>query len=854
MKKILTKSKNTFLSLLLLCFVSTILSASLPFNSVNSTSGTDGEEVETKTTIINESIDPENNIHNDFTECTNFNNQIHELYSNKTNNSTPHGMMGLNTIECPEDTVLSVGIVSCFASAELAIPTNIQGLCGGNQFSAETFEGGTLNVMGSLENGDLAVFADNFGIGTHHIQYMVNDTCGNVFNCEFEVVVVNINAVVVVKQNIVIGLSPTSVAGVALSTIYPENIDNGSHNLCSPIKLEIRKDVDLCGIPGNATYNADGHPEDGDPNPNSTDYDPDNGQSITFCCEDLTSALYDVDGDGINDIGYIKVWLRVLDDTNLDSIPGNEGDSYNEAWTFIKVEDQLTPAITCPPDVTLTCDMDYTDLGMTGSAIGYGSCGELGVEYNDIIVNLNTCNVGFLTRRWNVVGRTDIFCDQTITMEDVDAPVNVSFSEVIDFTTANCPDLIALGEPTWEAGPCDVIGYTIDTDTFSFEDGACYKLVNHYTLINWCDYTPTDPTWNGEGLWEHIQIVKVIDETKPVIADCEDKIFAINDHSDSDDDGITCEAKIILENSAIDEGSENCPSGWLHWQVIVDLYGDGTNDLEYSSFLPPFDDLFNDTNGNGIPDVYLSPTSTGDTVSISLPDLTGALSSHKVYWKVTDGCGNVTTCDYAFLISDQTSPTATCQDSITVGLSPIGVSRLWAINYFSDAMDNCSSTENIRYTFSASPPEDDPSYDPDRLSSNYVLTLNDINNGYVQLPIYIWDEKGNFTACETVFIIDPDQISNTEESTGIHTNLLYQNQPNPFRLSTSVSFNLDRDTPVKLSFMNATSAKTLEIEIAGKQGLNTYVLDRDLLSGHGLYYYTMTTKYNKETKKMILIH
>ena len=93
-------------------------------------------------------------------------------------------------------------------------------------------------------------------------------------------------------------------------------------------------------------------------------------------------------------------------------------------------------------------------------------------------------------------------------------------------------------------------------------------------------------------------------------------MFAINDHSDSDDDGEVCEAMITLTNVATDPGSANCPTGWLKWQVFVDLWGDGTDDLEYSSFLPPFDNNFNDTNGNGIGDVYVSPTANGETVSV----------------------------------------------------------------------------------------------------------------------------------------------------------------------------------------------------------------------------------------------
>jgi hypothetical protein len=638
MKKILNKTKNPFLLFLFLSTAFIFLSAFYSDNSI---------DTPLSKTIKNKKI----------------NTKINSNFEN-TND-----LSGFSMIDCPDEFVLNLDSSSCTASGELPIPTNIQGLCGGNEFNAETFQGGMLNVMGSFEGGDLSIFAQDFAPGTHIIQYTVSDSCNNVFDCEFEVIVPPSTATVALKQNIVVALTPSSVSGEAMTTIYTLSVDNGSNNPCSPIKLEIRRDADVCGIPGNTTYNADGHPNDGDPDPSSPNYDSDDGESVKFCCEDLSSALYDIDGDGVNDIGYTKIWMRVWDDTNLDSIPGNEGDSYTEAWTYVKVEDKLAPAIQCPADITLTCDMDYTDLNLTGSAIAIGSCGEVDVEYNDIITNLNSCNVGFNRRRWNVVGRSDIFCDQTITMEDLDSPVNVSFSVVLDTTVENCPDLIAFGEPTWIAGPCDVVGFSLQTDTFRFEDGACYKLVNNWTVINWCDYAPNDPSWDGEGIWEHTQIIRVIDETKPVIEDCKDKIFAINDHNDSVDDGEVCETMITLTNVANDLGSENCPSGWLNWQVFVDLYGDGTDDLEYSSFLPPFDNSFNDTNGNGIPDVYLAPTSTGDSVSIALPDIIGNFSNHKVTWKVTDGCNNVTLCDIEFFVSDQTLTSVVFQYTITVLLA-----------------------------------------------------------------------------------------------------------------------------------------------------------------------------------------
>ena len=576
------------------------------------------------------------------------------------------------------------------------------------------------------------------------------DECGNSTKTSFTITTLDQTPpVAIAKMNLVVSLTGPSSGGDGIAKIFAESVDNFSFDGCSHVRLEIRRDQDVCNFSGNTTYNANGHPEDGSSNPNSPNYDPDQGAYVKFCCEDITNATVDINDDGELDPGYVRVWLRVFDDGNMNGIAGdNDGDdNYNETWVYVKVEDKLAPSIICPPDVTLTCDNDYADLSVVGSGEAFSSCGIVNVEYNDIIVNLNTCNEGFLRRRWSVVGRSDIFCDQTITLESIDAPVNVSFAQVGDFTASGCPDNISIGEPTWIAGPCDVLGYTVVTDTFPLEDGACYKLVNHYSVINWCKYDPNNPIWNGEGLWEHIQIIKVTDETQPTIENCDDQMFEINDHSDSDDDGIFCEAKITLTNIATDLGSENCPTGWLKWQVFVDLWGDGTDDLEFSSYLPSFDNQFNDTNANGIPDKYLAPTASGETVSVALPDIEGSMSNHKVTWKVSDGCNNIRSCSSEFMVVDKKAPTPYCVDISSAVMENDGTVELWAIDFNLESFDNCSVQENLRFTFTDSQPENDLDYDVGQRSSRRIFNCEDVANSPVEVNMWVWDEKGNADFC-----------------------------------------------------------------------------------------------------------
>ncbi|MBK8669935.1 MAG: hypothetical protein IPN89_10905 [Saprospiraceae bacterium] len=136
---------------------------------------------------------------------------------------------------------------------------------------------------------------------------------------------------------------------------------------------------------------------------------------------------------------------------------------------------------------------------------------------------------------------------------------------------------------------------------------------------------------------------------------------------------VNCELKgLQLTNKATDTGG--CiDNGWLKWTVIVDFRADGTDDIEYTSFIAPNNDVSNmrngnfdairDDNENGIPDVYVAPTANGAAIpanSIILPTIAGKMSNHKVAWKVTDGCHNFATCHSSFMVADKKAPTPVC--------------------------------------------------------------------------------------------------------------------------------------------------------------------------------------------------
>jgi hypothetical protein len=588
-------------------------------------------------------------------------------------------------------------------------------------------------------------FASNAPKGTNTFIYTASDCCGNTAVDPIQVTVVDQTApVAVAKQNIVISLTQSATAN-GTAKLFAPSVDNGSHDGCTGVKLEIRRDNDECNEPGNATYNNDGHSFD------STS-DIDDGQWVKFCCEDLTNAEVDVDGDGVLDAGYVKVWLRVWDDGDMDGTFGSAGDNFNETWSFVKVEDKLNPSIQCPSDITIACDDDADDLSLTGMATGSFTCDGANVIYNDIINNVNTCGVGFIRRRWSIEGNPQVFCDQTITKSAGDL-FNGNISWPSDYTT-DCTDIDGNDNiPTWSAPGCSLVGYNVESDTFQFEDGACFKIINEWTVLDWCQYDPNAN--NPTGIWSHIQVIRVLDDEAPVLT-CTDEMFAVSDNQDVDGDGNKCETKsLMLTNMADDNG--DCASEWLKWTVLVDLWGDGTYDYEYSSFLPSFDGNFNDTNGNGIDDIYLAPTSSGEEVKITLPeDIQGSMSNHKVRWSVSDGCQNVTSCENTFMVVDKKAPTPYCID-ISTALMDNGMVELWACDFDLGSFDNCTTEEELRFTFTSTPPQNDPNYNPDTKCSSRVFDCDDLTGEPVMVSMYVWDEKGNSDFCEVELTLVDNQ-------------------------------------------------------------------------------------------------
>ena len=166
-------------------------------------------------------------------------------------------------------------------------------------------------------------------------------------------------------------------------------------------------------------------------------------------------------------------------------------------------------------------------------------------------------------------------------------------------------------------------------------------------------------------------------------------------------------------------------------------------------------------NRGGVDNAPDLATEPGFEYTINIPDQIPAdcgETQHRVVWKAYDGCGNVTSVTSYFTVQDKKAPTPYCINLSTALMAdPDGENgpleamvELWAIDFDAGSFDNCTEYENLRFTFTDTPPQDDPNYNADLNSSAQVFTCEDLNGAspaFLTLPIYVWDECGNYDFC-----------------------------------------------------------------------------------------------------------
>ena len=699
-----------------------------------------------------------------------------------------------------EPVVASVDPAHCTADIALPAPDKLTDTCDDNLTYSIGFVEGNLAVSGNAEDGYILHDAP---IGETTVQYLSEDCCNNIARVVTTVTVSdNTPPVPVTIQDVVIELTGTGTPGQGVdgtAKLFVSDIDNGSFDGCTDVIVDMRR------------------------SPVCSDEDAEWGEFVSFCCEDLGGA----------ESVQIDVEVRVRD----------WNDNVTTIWSTVTLEDKAGGSGTCPPDVVISCTDDLWDFDVTGGTPRtFNTCMETTVAVDTLQVfedterrrkNANdggptlgiffgvrveefdaSCGFGAFRRdfdnceQWIVVAPFSVDGELLVTIDDEGRFVVPSGFDgsTIDFPAdieVDC-DVFDAGEPTFMESACNLVGFTVETEEFGFEQDACQKIVNTWTVIDWCAFDPTDPDLNPiddvpgpgeefdrfihdsgmvEGRYQHSQVIKVIDTEAPEVTSDNNLCFAATEECGSK--GLT------LSATGLDNGI--CSSAWLSWEADLDLFADWAIDRTFSSNVPAVL-----PNGEPNPD-YIAKTTNGSAVTIGIPDgIRASKSQHRVEWRLFDGCGNLTSLTTYFTIEDKKAPTPVCLNLGTAVMDN-GQVELWAVDFDNKSFDNCSSEEEIFFTFTdvPPPPRCDEEYDsntqlmwynttfwyfdsseidddvqecgvtgageymniedyggdvhqwiPALRSTGKIFTTEDVSpNGTLDVPIYVWDRHGNVDFC-----------------------------------------------------------------------------------------------------------
>lgn len=491
------------------------------------------------------------------------------------------------SIVCPANLVFSANSSSCTMINQLPA-ADITDNC--SAFEVTTAVG---NFFFESNGG----FVNGLPIGEYTLVYTATDACDNTSSCSVQLDVIDNVAPV----PICIEFTVASLNAVGEAVLPASVFDNGSYDHCTPVDFLVRR------------------MDSSDP------FAP----TVTFFCSDAGHQ--------------VMVILQVTD------LNGNS----NTCMIEVGVEDKLPPQISCPPNITIGCLDDYNDLNLTGFPLVNEACGfDLSSSTQE---TLDMCGIGTVTRIFSVTDPSgnSASCQQTITLAELNPFTGNQINWPADYEAESCGDVLELhpdslpttpinyGKPTFNHNSCALLAISYEDQYFDVSDPACFKIVRTWQVLDWCNYNPA----TGAGLWTHVQTIKVVDNTPPVVFCSFSPFMKLVDPE--------CFGTVILEQPLVTDCSP---------EITITA----TSDL--GEGFGPFT--------NVAPGIY------------------------DVVYFVTDQCGNFTACTYTLQVVDAKNPTPVCINGLVVEIMQTGMIDVPAIIFNHSSYDNCTAPEDLLFSYS----------------------------------------------------------------------------------------------------------------------------------------------------------
>jgi len=604
------------------------------------------------------------------------------------------------TIHCPSDITVTGGY-DCGAVVELPEPIIGSG-CSGTPLYTVSVNGGIISEV----NGRFIV--SGLDVGTYTVTYTVENPCGgHPTSCQIHLTVTSGGGngpIAICDQNTVVALG---IDGTA--KIFGATFNDGSYSDCGDVvDIQVRR------------------MNPGDCPPGVAD-DTEFRDFVEFCCADIAN-------------NPITIVLRVTDSNGQT----------NECMVHVTVQNKLPPTLHCPPDISIDCDypLDINDLSDFGTVVsdpadrepiyvynshypngfvGYdgfasGNCGHITITEH--VDDFTDCGGGHILRTFKVTGQGGVIasCEQKIFIKR-DKPFNcsqINWPDDVEINTCHAAmtDPDNTGRPSFNNVGCgSIIATNYSDDVFSVVEGFCYKILRTWKVLDWCGTNGT------HKICEHTQIIKVRDDDDPeFVSGCEDVTICTDDTQE-------CTGFVSLSPTI-----EDCtPAEHLRYEFYIDI---------------------NNNNPGGKWDIE----GTTSHIERYLP-----FGTHRVLWRVLDGCGNMGTCSYLVTVEDCKKPTPVCIDGLATVVMPVnGMIEIEAELFNRGSFDNCTPNENLIVSFSS-----------DTTQTTRVFTCE--HEGLNDVEVWVTDEAGNQEFCITSLSIQDNRGTCPDTSSVVSGNLMTSN-------------------------------------------------------------------------------
>ncbi len=399
------------------------------------------------------------------------------------------------------------------------------------------------------------------------------------------------------------------------------------------------------------------------------------------------------------------------------------------AYGNAKSNDNMLVGLHCPADVWVNCNDELWDLSIYGNAYYVTYSGNYDAGLPVVSYDLNSCNVGTITRTWSVhLYGDDYTCSQVLHVESSGnfGPSNITWpTEHVNLTgcypstdPSDLPD--GAQQPTFVHTECSMIAKSYNDLYFDF-GSTCEKIVRTWNVIDWCQYVPN--SGSNAGYYSFVQIIKISKGNIPLL-ECIDNVEG---YSYNCFNGYVNAAPLLL-------GDNGCGGGY-----------EVTNNSPYA-------------------------TESGNDISGTYP-----IGKTTVEYTVTYGCGLKKYCTVDVHVTDASQPLVYCLGQLHIplmgmdtdgdGINDEGMLEVWAKDFDFGSQASCGNGP-LSFSFVSDEVIMNKTFTCDDVGENtFNIYITDAigNQSYCEVVLDVQNNNANIQDCEPVVVDDPsDEDDSTE--------------------------------------------------------------------------------------------